>query len=498
MDFPSSALSNWLKSHSSVYYGKLCEIREVITGWLNYIPQSFPHYTRHTIEHSDKIIEQISKVLFVDEQTLTPSASLTASEAYILCAAAMLHDSGMVVSDAEKTTILASDTWKEWTSVGTGADRWKEIGNFRAGTSPPDLATRNFLADVQIRFMIAEFVRARHHIRSGELLSQSEQSLARFSFDDPILKRTIAAVCVGHGLTFQALDDTESYPVNRDIRGDKVDVRWLAVLLRMGDLLDMDSDRACPMLLNAACPLPGNSRAHWSQYRRIVHRSTTPTVIEIHADCKTQEEHRVLMDWCSWIHSESENSSRLLATSPRHSSWKAPRADLGKGRDIVIRPADDADYIPTDWTLKLDETAVLDRLINSTQGHPLAFLRELIQNAIDATRCQLSADLNKSGKSLPTHPITLPQDILQRYPIRISLSRTTVVSELSGVDESVNCISVSDHGIGMDETIIQKYFLQVGRSYYATAEFAASIRSIQSGVLELAFFRFSVQVITLP
>jgi molecular chaperone HtpG len=482
-----SALTKWLKVKSPDYCGKLSERREVISGWLSYIPQSFPHYTRHTIEHSEKIIEQISKILFEDDDSPEPSTPLTGVEGYILCAAAMLHDSGMVVSDSEKASLLASESWTKWTSEGTGAERWKRIGELRSSPEPNDPAVRNFLADVQVRFLIAEFVRARHHERSGQLLLQSENALARADFGDMVLLRTIADVCVAHGIDNAALNDNETYPVNRDIRSEKVDVRWLAILLRLGDLLDMDSDRACPILLNAACPLPAESRAHWTQYRRIVHRATTPQAIEIVAACENQEEHRVLADWCAWIKTEAESASRLLAGSPRHSNWKAPKAEIGDGREIVIRPSASATYIPSNWRLVLDEGAVLNRLINSTYAHPLAFVRELIQNAVDATRCQLAADLKKIGDEYPTHPVELPVEMRGKYPIRISLRRLAIASELSEQTEQVCALSVADDGIGMDRSIVEKYFLQVGRSYYATPEFRRQYSFLPIGRFGVGF-----------
>ena len=116
MTIINPALLAYIAQRDPLYHGKLIELREQITGWLNYIPQTFPNYTRHTIDHSDKIILQLSKLLFHEDDVRQPVLNLSAIEAYILCASAMLHDSGMVASDDEKERILQSVEWADWDS----------------------------------------------------------------------------------------------------------------------------------------------------------------------------------------------------------------------------------------------------------------------------------------------------------------------------------------------------------------------------------------------
>lgn len=195
----------------------------------------------------------------------------------------------------------------------------------RTGNELSDDFVRNFLADLETRFLLAEFIRRGHHLRARTVIEQHQPTLGRFAFDDLVLQRTIADVCVAHGLRTHELEDQERFPDRRDIRGNAVNVRLLAILLRLGDLLDMSVDRACPLLLNAACPLPADSLAHWTQYQRITHRLTAPDRIEITAECENQGEHRVL-DWCQWIVDEVRASRTLLARSKRHHEYHLQRS----------------------------------------------------------------------------------------------------------------------------------------------------------------------------
>jgi hypothetical protein len=287
----------YLAETSKRFHGKILELHESIEDWLSYVPQTFPHYTRHTVKHSVAIVSQMSKLLFRQDDPTQPVLQLTSSECFIAIAAAYLHDAGMVVSDKEKGELLCSPEWQAWIANGKpGAKRYRDIEAFRSGSEPPDVALRNFLADIQIRFLIAEFVRRGHHYRVRDLISQHQTELGRFAFDDPILARTISDVCVAHGLRQFELEDRENYPEEREIQSECVNVRFLALLLRIGDLLDVSFDRACPLLLNAACPLPPESFAHWTQYQRFSHRFTGPEKIELTAECMNQGEHWYLQD----------------------------------------------------------------------------------------------------------------------------------------------------------------------------------------------------------
>ena len=126
MALSRAPLSIYLKQKDEALYAKAIELRQSVTGWLAYIPATFPHYTRHTVEHSEEIVSQISKILFSEDDPQRPTVAISAIEAYILIAAALLHDAGMVCSESEKTEILKSHDWKEWINYGSAARRWAD------------------------------------------------------------------------------------------------------------------------------------------------------------------------------------------------------------------------------------------------------------------------------------------------------------------------------------------------------------------------------------
>lgn len=245
----------------------------------------------------------------------------------------------------------------------------------------------------------------------------------------------------------------------------------LAILLRLGDLLDMRSDRACPLLLNAACLLPSDSLAHWTQYQRISHKMVAPDRIEIRAECHNQEEHRFLQDWCQWLVDETRNAAVLVARCHRHSGWKPPVAEMGLGQSIEIVPASKAKYIPSRWTFELDRDLILERFVQNVHERKEEFIRELLQNAFDANRCKMYSDLAAENLPQPESPTKVDAAWRERYPVYITLRTETFPNELSGENEEKRVLTIDDRGIGMDRDVIHRFFLQVGRSYYNTDEF---------------------------
>ena len=463
-------LGAWLLREKPAYFYKADELRDTVTAWLGYIVQTFPHYTRHTVDHSDNIVRQMSHLLFLDQES-RPVVALSPIEAYVLIAAAYLHDSGMVVPDEEKRSILESEEWKRWIA----GERWEKVQALRNAAEPADPGVRDFLADLYTRHLIAEFVRRVHHKRAGRVVAEHPATFAHFSLKDPLVARTIADVCIGHGLSHNELKDPSRYPEQRQLAGEQANVRWMAILLRLGDLLDMRADRACPLLLNAAAPLPPESVVHWTQYQKLTQFLVTPKRIEIGAACDTRDEYQVLRDWTQWLEDEAKNAALVMMHAERHSEWKAPTTNIEIGRSPSAR------FLIDDWKFELDRDAVFDRLIYDVYDDPVTFIRELIQNALDATRVQMYLDLDADGIPRPQYPTQIDESRREHYPVEITLETRTV----NGEERQV--FTITDRGVGMDRDVINRYLLQIGRSYYTSDEFQRAFRFVPTSRFGVGF-----------
>ncbi len=228
---------------------------------------------------------------------------------------------------------------------------------------------------------------------------------------------------------------------------------------------------------------------HWQQYSAKKHENITPKVIEFTFHCENQDTHRVLRDWFGWLEAEVRAVGLEQLHAARHDTWKAPRCivssqatpDSGsanKKPTIIITPAVGAKYTFHDWKLEFDNDAVLHLLIHSVYDTPMIFVRELIQNALDATRCQMYADFaaQNPGVTPPNRPTQFHPDVRDRYPLLIQLTHEDVELTPDGPIEKRRVINIEDCGTGMNEEIIRRYFLQIGRSYYRSNEFRERYR----------------------
>jgi hypothetical protein len=473
MNYDKTKLVKWLSRKNTVYSAAITELRKAASEWLEYSRTLFPHYTSHTVSHSDEMVVQLSMVLFPAKSKSKPVLDLNATEAFILLSGVYLHDAGMVVSPKDAADILDSDGWKVWTTGdGGGAKILASIQAARTGSAPPSKTQRDFLADVQLRYLLAEFVRRTHAERASQLVSAPEGVWKPYLLHDRTVVNAVARLCAAHGLKHQELDDNDRFPDDCQIQGEHVNLRLLAILLRLADLLDFRETRSCPWLMNAASPIPADSLPHWKACERINMLSVSPEKVLVKAECLTQEEHRVLLDWCQWLCQETRNARQLVARMSRHSDWHPPIAETdGPNATIRIVPAQGASYVFKEWRLEMDQEEIMRRLTHDLYGQPLAFVRELIQNALDATRTQMFLDMQKAKLKLPEDPSRAPASIRAKYPVRVTLETCETTNEESDAKLPTQFLSVEDCGIGMDEDVILKYFLQVGRSFYTTDEY---------------------------
>lgn len=483
-EIDNAALVAWLKKKNLAYYSKAMNLRETIERWLGYVVNTFPHYTSHAVDHSDTIIWRMSSLLFKEKSPTKAVVKLSAIEAYILIAAAYLHDAGMVVPDDEKTKILASAEWNTWIS-GPMQAAWNSIEKLRTSSSADTQTVRNFLADLHTRHLIAEFVRREHHIRVRRVMIEQREALFEFSFHDPYVERAIAAVCAGHGLSHDDLQDRTEYPHIREIRNEDANIRWMAIMLRLGDLLDMRFDRACPLLRNAASPLPADSIAHWGQYQAIMHTAFSPQRIEIGAECAKRDQYKTLRNWCKWIAEEVRHAPSLMSHAERHQKWTPPIAAVDREDSIMIKRAPDADFFVDEWNFELDRDAVFERLIKDVYDNDLAFVRELLQNAFDATRVQLYLDLEAQKLPAPEYPNEADDAIRKQYPIEVSLE--TRPHKTAYGESERQFLTIVDRGVGMDREIISRYLLQIGRSYYKSEAFLKKFHFVPTSRFGVGF-----------
>jgi hypothetical protein len=389
---------------------------------------------------------------------------------------ALLHDIGMVVSQEELDSLEDDAEFQRF--------REQELAS-RIEIESTDAAAIAHASKLAERFITAEYFRRTHPSRSAKYVFEFGHYLDPLGPHNSRLVCSVAKVCEGHALDAEELEDDTLSPSELDIQGENANLKFIAASIRLGDLLDMDSERDSLLLARFLRPLPWGAAEHWSK-QQLDDFSVSPREIRIGKTCQNHEEHRVLYEWTQWLRGELAHTAAMLGQHPRL-PFVPPQAK------VVLES--NGSYVFREYQFSLHKEAVFETLVGHRFYHDKSvFLRELLHNALDATRCRAAIEGKRGARA---SSFDLPKNRRRRLPITVA----TRLETRQGKDMRV--FEVSDHGIGMTPQIITDYFLQIGKSYYRSSDFFNSygFRPLsQYGIGFLACFMVSsyIEVETCP
>jgi hypothetical protein len=422
------------------------------------------HFTDHSINHSLRIIRNVGQFL-KDKQIASSDtkAAVSSVDLYLLIGAALVHDIGMVIAESEIDDLVKKPAFHAL------ALKWQQ--------TPDD---QDWYRRGIPRQLVAEYIRRNHADRSYRMVLDRKIIPSSLVSSAPGLGHWLGLIAAGHGMDMEKLCDKAMFPTFVEVAlggglQEECNPRFVVLCLRLGDLLDINTSRVCPLLRHLSEPLNSVSASHWDQYGDI-HVSIRPeNDVTIRGTCPTQDAERVLREWVSWLERETGNSIQLQNTDEE-------RYRLSLGRvNYAIKPAERNGrpiYEFLTYRFNLDERRIFERLFGRVlYGRPELAIRELLQNAVDAHRALVLYHLSKADDwPAQTETVKNARFLLERdarsgsMPIEISLLQAGAES----TDELPRYwLNITDSGIGMSRDVILQYLLKVGRSRWtddATAD----------------------------
>lgn len=470
------------------------------TQRLALIPMTFKSYSCHDASHSEQIILNIERLLGPDR-----IRKLSLTDTWLLLQCAYTHDLGMCVNEREKADMLKksdvkammdSGEMREWLeeihswSKANGLTQqarqalrfWEKRAEEESWDEFRDSFGRHF-SQAQYFYdqLVQEYFRGFHAQRSADKVNQEAQNHTAYIF--PIRLRTVVADVIRcHGLDFSsvlALNSEED-----GLHADTIHPRFAAAMLRIGDLLDIDSNRFNTFQMESLERISPVSAQYFFCNAMVRHRSVTPEHISlvIHYNWREIAEylntHEVNQDanellvrsvqvsrgWLKWIEEESRNI-RLCWEDLYPGGFAGSFARANEGDLLVL--VDGQSTKPGDLDMKYEISPSRASHIIEGSGlynEPLAFLREVIQNAVDATKRQLHIDMKPQWdrrlscenppltwnelREQPAYPafLELPA-FLEEEAQRLENATVEVIFSMHGDKElSIRAI---DHGIGI-------------------------------------------------
>jgi Histidine kinase-, DNA gyrase B-, and HSP90-like ATPase len=359
----------------------------------------FSKLTNHKRDHACKLWQNIDRLYKKVEPELTDH------ELYVLSTSAVLHD---------VAALYYQEDIEQITECNESVKYQRRY------------AQRNALS----------YFSSEHARLGGDLLRAHgvERFLIKFEYLKPIA--LVASARNIEEMTESAGYERECYTIGG---GDEIRIYLLAILIRIAELFDFEN--ICPSLLMQGQELfPGYTQSCtiWNELKRPLTQVNFPTNADptLSGECDDQNIFLGITRRVQAVSDEIRLARRelskrsipitCLALTDLHHDTKSRFTDMSHG-------------------FQLDENRVFETLIgDALYGTPLAGIRELLQNAVDA--CQQRKILDDSYEP----------------KIRVTLHN--------------NSLSVSDNGVGMDSFVIDNFFSRLA----STSHQAANIEGFEA------------------
>ena len=422
--------------------------KELVPRALQAIVTTFPHYSMHDISHSECILDNVTKLLgesAIDEMTCT--------DLWLLLEAAYYHDIGMVVTADMLDEALKDDSFKEY-----ARDYIEKVEN---GSCPFDLdgneikikdgTLLNSETYNSIQFLLSGYFRKYHADNSKRAILNPDSFLSLKSPRVDILSRlynSLADICCSHTKDFDYVMSMLPQHEN-GVSTENAHPRFIACLLRLGDLLDTDNSRFNDTLLRTLRNLPEDSKAHYFKHHGVKHLFVDSHSVEITIYCDNPRVSSIVHEYYEWI--KDEFRSQTL-------SWKdicplSPDCVLPQKITLKVEMKDYFDFDrSSDNVFSMDMKKAME-LIQGRNLYKNRFdsLRELIQNSVDASLIRMFEDYERKDYGGINDEFL---SAAQQYPIYITLAPSK--------DGCIN-FTIDDNGIGINENTLH-YLSKAGSS----------------------------------
>ncbi|SFQ30860.1 HD domain-containing protein [Parafilimonas terrae] len=408
-----------LKDINSPFVPKIYEVYEEVKDILNSRVQFvFPNYTLHNTGHSFRIMEYMSKL--VSDYKLLDELEIT-----LLIYAALLHDIGMAISDKDITAIKADDF---------------PFCDIKFSTMKKLMGGNEELA-------LQEYVRRIHASLSGKyIIEELKEKLLIPKLAALDFAQDLALICEAHTWDY---DRIKTELRTHEIKGDyKFNSQFIAAILRLADILDIDGNRTPYNLYKLIAP-KGISDDEWKQHYLIsnnekitVDDRTQQKKIVFHGKSTNASIHRKLLIYIGWVKDELINAVSLV-------KGMIPQYNLVYDTTPEVNIQTEG-YTFSDYKMTLEFKAISSLLMGEKiYGSRTLGLRELVQNSIDS--CKIRQEAEKLKWEFGE----------EQYQPKIKVI----------LDKDKNQAIIKDNGTGMSINIIKKHFLNIGVSYYNSTDF---------------------------
>lgn len=408
-------------------------------------------FTLHDSEHLFRILHLMGEL--IPDTTLK---KLSTAELMLLILTAFFHDIGMAPSEI---------TVRAWNGVFEGEVTEKleteriKFTHFLAGRTKQKSKIDKLRSEGQygqaeylMRHLISEYIRITHAERAVEVLKEDWNN--KIKYRDINLTNLLAQLCRSHNdESIKLLQLDHLKPLGQV---SYLCLPFVGIILRIADILDFDAKRTPNVLYSHLLIKDPTSIQEWNKHRAITNWTIKPGTIRFSATCSHPAIEAGIRQFGELIDYELRAATTILSNlhdnliQPFPEHYRIPLAaqvDLSHVKadeDLEGKPI----YLYRDSGFNLNRSQIIDLLMGTKlYGEPSVALRELLQNSIDTCILREQMELKWGNTYIPKISIVF----------------------LTGVDGTI--LKINDNGVGMDQYIVDKFYSNIGTSFYNSTEF---------------------------
>lgn len=302
----------------------------------------YPHFSLHDASHAEAVLSKMEMVLGNRIQNLSPT------DTWLLLHAAYAHDLGMVLEWERIETKWKELDFQDWLAdqeKSQDADLRAAIAFIRKAHNLGEEADWPLEARRCVSLIDEALFRGKHAQMSKEYIEfvrpELGLDLGHNNLIQPRLVKLLGQICKLHTDPLDCvmkLDD-----VTNGFNSDYAHPRFVAMMLRLGDLLDVDNGRFNKGTLAAAGGLPETSKPHLEKHEATTHLLVTPKEIRFRSDCPNSEAYLEARRFVTWLENEVDFLTKNWALIvPEDLGGYAPRFDH---KELLIRGVPDIEGV---------------------------------------------------------------------------------------------------------------------------------------------------------
>jgi hypothetical protein len=401
------------------------EVVEYALPLLDQYYRAFPKYTLHNRQHQKNILRIIGELLGSKVENLTDL------ECLLIILSAFFHDLGMVFKDEDLKNIEKESSFHQFLDNNYKA----KLLYLQSGST--------------LTTSLAEwYCRSMHAKRVWLFLD----ILEKYKWGSISLKNVLGDICESHNSDAEELINDRKFDTSFI---GQADLRFCAVLLRLGDILDFDNTRS-PISVYEFLGLdkPKNKSEQVSQIEWQKHLCSDGFKFERDNDIiklrfiSGPPHPQVETNIHTFLDVIEEELKKCFGIISKCSErWREFKLPISIDRASIISQ----NYKKGDYKLSLDESQIIQLLVGENlYDNEFVFLRELMQNAIDTSRMR---QFHEQSRGI------IP---FQLKPIEI----TTWMDA-----EGYKWVRIDDFGMGINEYVVKNHLLKKGNSFYKSDYF---------------------------